>query len=302
MTRPGKLVAAVAMVMTWMASAHAQRAVTPTQWNDSPNPSAPYGTCWNGAGKEMMRSLLLGAVDETLANVLAITILSCRGFTGGANGKVSCPAGSPYGYCLFVPNDGGGNAIRLGVLKADRTTDPEAPYAGCGAGAHPQRKLDLLLAAGRDPRRISGIVTLSCRPATGTRQPVVELPCPAGPNPYGYCLRTSNDGNNLAVAVGVVYANGPGDSYGLYGECNAVAYGNQRGFLRKSTLVERVGRSPAQAASIYLIACTERRDGGPLAVVACDPLYERLGWKYSYCIHGVDRLNNEVWAGVLARP
>lgn len=157
----------------------------------------------------------------------------------------------------------------------------------------------LLRLADRNPRRINGIVTLSCRAATTPGlAPTTVVKCPAGPHPYAYCLQTANDGFSNAVRIGVVAANGAGDPYGLYGECDTGfnSYGFPWGFGRKSDLVQAVGRPLESLRSIDILACGPRWAYGPampsdrLEAISCQEL-ERIGWfypgmaaRYDYCI------------------
>lgn len=288
------------------AAARSERAVTPTKWNESSDPQALYGSCFSGGGgTQTIRSNLPREVGETLQDVLAITVLECRPFTGGGGAaKVSCPAGSPFAYCVRNSNDGGGNLIKVGVLKTGARTDPYHRHTGCRGGRLPDRRINLLLQAGEDPRLINGIVTLRCRPARGRVRPPRMVACPAGPHPYAYCLGTRNNGRGHSVKVGVVAANGPGDPYGLYGECNAAAFGVQRGFQRKVNIAAATGIPLGKVASIHLSTCREPDSSGPLRTVRpCPPRFlEIVGWKYDHCVEGNDRLRNFVRAGILTRP
>jgi hypothetical protein len=291
---------------------------TPTAWNASPDPDALYGYCDPGGIGSAIGAKLghLYQAGETLANVIAIQVLSCKPFTGGGGtSKVACPPGTPYAYCVANDNDGIGNAIYFGILKVDATTDPTARYTGCPAGAQLRSKLDIVRLARRDPLRINGIVTLSCR-ATATPGPasVSTVDCPAKPHPYAYCLRASNDGSGNDVTVGVVAANGPGDPYALYGECNTLFadFGIEPGLRHKSRLVTDVGRSIRSLRSIDLLGCNARWGWGPampakLEARSCVYL-SSIGWmdplmarRYDYCIWGVDSRGNGILAGVNKR-
>lgn len=308
-TRLG-LVLAAGLVVLWCLPAAAHRAVRPTQWNESSDPNALYGLCGSGGSGMGMRSVYLDGrgVRESLADVLKITVLKCGSWGGpGVDGKVPCPAGSPYNYCIQSTNDGGGNRFLWGILKADPVTEPYADYRGCPSGVATQAKINVLIDAKQDPRLISGIVTLRCKRATGTPRPARMVSCPSGPTPYAYCLWTPNDGRGTSVNLGVVASNGPLDTYGFYGECNTAIFGNRMGFKRKSTLVNAVGQDLAKAASVVVTTCRERSGGDvPLRLVSCNlyyfVTYQQLGWKFDYCIEGLDTLNNFVRAGVLTRP
>lgn len=315
----GSLVCVFTMLGTMVASAgnspvvvaSAPEAGVSTGWNDSPDPYALYGFCLSGSigSGSGSKTHPIVSVGESLTDVLAITVLQCVPFSGaGGNIKVACPAGSPYAYCVRNRNDGLGNDITLGVLKADAVTHPYALYTGCPGGATPKRKINLVTAAGRDPRMIKGLVTLACSAATAPA-PVqaTVIPCPSDSSLYSYCLGTPNDGYGNAVTIGAIGAVGAADPYGLYGECNTTPgpYGIQPGFLYKSSLVGAVGRSLDNVRSIDLLNCNapvgfgggfpnhlEIRD-------ACDQYVDpSLSGQYDYCIIGTDDRGNGIVAGV----
>lgn len=300
---------AVAAGMLALAAppAVAQRADLRTDWNSAPNPAALYGGCLPGdiGSAFLNKELLLAGAGRTLQRVLAITVLECRPFyespyPWGTN-IVPCPTGSPYALCLANGNDGSGNGVLLGVLKIGSRTDPNT--RACVGG--PDR-VSLLIRAGEDPRLVNGIVTLGCGPADGPER-VARVACPAGPSPYAYCLATRNDGHGHAVTLGVVAANGPGDPYGLYGECNIRRYGIADGFARKIDLVRNVSGNPDEVEGIDLFACNAPVGFGAwfpptLEKTACEALSlpRRLARRYDYCIVGTDSRGNGVVAGVIA--
>jgi hypothetical protein len=296
-----------------------------TGWNWSPDPYALYGRCLPDSIGAGMSSKIrhVYEVGKTAENILAITVLSCTGFSGPGNTRIiPCPSGSPYAFCTENDNDGAGNKIILGILKKNAITDPNGLYVGCPTGAQLRPKITLLKLArlnGRtshlpprpprgslDPRRINGIVTLSCAAATAPDfTPPTQARCPDRPHPYAYCLGTPNDGKGNAVTIGVVAANGADDPYALYGECDNQLdlYGIKPGFHTKSSLVEAVGRSLRDVRSIDLLGCTE--PGGTnvppdLEVTSCTTAHVGSigGGHYDYCIWGTDALGNGLAAGV----
>ncbi|PTQ83581.1 hypothetical protein C8R28_102316 [Nitrosomonas ureae] len=280
-----------------------------TGWNNSSDPYALYGLCLSGSIGSALGSkqFIITGIGETLTNVLAITVLDCKPFSGGGTQKVACPPDSPYAYCTNTGNDGGGNNLSLGVLKLNAKTDPNGLYTGCPGGAQLKPKLSLIKRV-RDPRLIKGAVTLSCDTATvanSTKAAVVD--CPTGPDPYDYCLSTPNDGSGNAVTIGVVAAKDAGDPYGLYGECNTTpsAYGIEKGFKSKATLVTSVGLSMDTVRSIDLIGCNAPVGIGSwfpenMVTGSCSEIPIPLAWanRYSYCIWGTDDKGNGVVAGV----
>jgi len=294
------------LVMCMAMSCSAQSAASGIAWNNSPDPNALYGFCSPGGSGLGSKPGVLFGIGETLTNVLAVTVLDCRPFTGGGTAKVNCPAGSPYAYCTSTGNDGLGNKIELGILKLDATTNPTGLYTGCPGGAQLKSKLRLATLGKAGPRRIKGIVTLACGPAT---QPSLTNPtvvnCPAGPNPYGTCLSTPNDGFGNAVTIGVVTVREAGDPYDLYGQCNTQypSFGIQPGFKSKSTLVTAVGRSLANVRSIDILTCNAPAGFGSgwpsnLNAGSCSLVSPSFTSRYDYCIWGTDSKGNGVLAGV----
>jgi len=271
-----------------------ERAKQRTDWNKSPAPDAPYGGCNPaGSGFADKRGVLPSTVQTW--GVLAITVLDCRGFDGGGGtNEVACPSGSPYAVCVANHNDGIGNAFLFGVLKRSTTTYANSPT--CPGGPN---KLDLLIRAGEDPRLVNGIVTLNCGSASGT-EAVTRVACPAGPSPYAYCLSTQNDGGGHSVTLGIVAANGPGDPYGLYGECDPVFYSIQNGFRPKIMLVRDAGGEVRKVQAIEILVCNEPFGigaGFPLRRMSCDSPSQAA--RYDYCIKGEDPNGNGVAAGVI---
>jgi hypothetical protein len=274
----------------------------------SPDPYALYGLCLpgdSGLGSKIYQVL---AVNEKLANVVAIQVLRCQPFTDGGPVKVACPASGPYAYCVRSGNDGLGNDVTVGVLKLGPASNPNGLYTGCGAGLAPRPKLRLVTLAGKEPRNVKAIITLSCKGATAAnRTKPIVVPCPIGPDPYrGYCLGTLNDGFGNAVTIGVVTINGQGDPSGLYGNCVTARPGVTPGFAPKSGIVTAAGQSLEFVRSIDLIACSVPSNFPPnvpigrMEVAPCTavttPLYDR----YDYCIWGTDPRGNSVFAGIHA--
>jgi hypothetical protein len=281
-------------------------------WNRSSDPNALYGQCGSAGSGLRAKYVHVHDVGESLENVLAITVLKCAAFSASGPHKIACPAGSPYAYCTNTGNDGLGNDITLGVTKLDARTDPNGIYTGCPTGARVKPKLGLVIAAGRDPRLVKGIVTLSCT-ASRQRQSARPVPvaCPAGPGPYGgNCLATPNDGFGNAVTIGVIAAKEAGDPYALYGECLFPLDGDgvRPGFMAKSTLVAGVGRSVASVRSIDIVECSapsglgawfpNHLESGPCGTIQPGFLPPGIASRYQYCVWGTDGKGNGVVAGI----
>ena len=291
----------MAVSLIALASATSVGAQVGTQLNNSSDPNDLYGRCL--AGGSGMRSKIAGVFEagETMANVLAITVLSCTPFSGGGGFlKTPCPSSSPYAYCLRNQNDGQGNDVSLGILKLDSNSAPSGKY--CPASANPRNKVYLLRKANIDPRTVKGIITLQCAGATQPSfSPPTVVACPAGPNPYSYCLATPNDGLGNAVTVGVIRTSGATDPYGLYGECNTLlgAAGIKEGFLPKSSLVQAVGGSLDNVSSITITLCSDPTDVNyPPQIVPCSVPRVPFSDRFDYCIQGTDKKGNGVTVGV----
>lgn len=275
-----------------------------SRWNDSPEPVSLYGHC--GSNSSMGSKLnTLQYVGEPVTDVLAIKVLRCEHFGGGGGfSKRPCPSGSVYDFCLGSGNDGQGNSVDLGVLKVGPKTDPNAVYEGCPVDAHLQPKIALLVAAGRDPRMVSGVVTVSCTTATTARAGALkEAPCPEGRHPFSYCLQTSNDGHGNAVRLGVLHVRGSGDPQGLYGECDQQI---APGFRSKASVLPLVGKSSQNLRSIDLLGCAVPWGWGGdfpagLHVGACVGnkwVNQAVAGRYDYCIWGTDARNAGILLGV----
>lgn len=290
------------------AAGAAAQAEEVSRWNASPEPTALYGHC--GSASSMGSKIAtLGEVGESVEGVLAIKVLSCTHFTGGGGFvKQPCPAGSPYDFCHGAGNDGRGNTVKLGVLKAGPRTDPNTPYDGCPPGADARPKIDLVRPSGNDPRTLIGIVTLSCTaaaPARAVPAAAQEVPCPPGRLPFSECIGTPDDGHGNAVTLGLLRYRGTGDPDGLYGECDQ---GIQPGFASKRSVLAQVGRSTANVRAIDLLSCAVPwgygsgfpaglHTGSCVGLVWMDPA---LAPRYDYCVWGTDARNNGVVMGVSA--
>lgn len=292
--------ATLAALASWNAAASDEISL----WNKSAEPVALYGHC--GEASSLSSKLdNLQYIGETVVDVLAIKVLSCNGFTDqGLAGKASCPAGSPYDYCFGFSNDGRGNSISFGVLKASPRTEPSALYEGCPAGADLQPKIGLVRPAGKDPRTLTGIVTISCKAATAARASAAkESKCQGDDHPYSFCISTPNDGHGNAVTLGVLHYHGTGDAYGLYGECDQQI---QPGFQSKASVLPLVGKSMQNVRMIDLLSCAVPWGYGDfppgLHVGACVGnrwVNQAVAARYDYCIWGTDARNAGIVMGVV---
>lgn len=305
-TLPRRLVAATLSVVAGVASA---QPVDVTVWNRSAAPTAPYGPCYDGPTAQSSKLRLPAYLGETAQEMVAIQILECGPYTAGSGiTKIPCDrdqtGGVPYAWCARSPNDGLGNDVTIGVLKRDARTDATGHYTGCPDGATLRPKLDLVRAAGLDPRRVNAIVTLSCKPATvADKTAPAKADCPREPQPYAQCISTPNDGYGNAVKLGLVRVDGPGDPYGLYGECDPVG-GILPGFLYKADAVTQVGRSLANVTAIEVNFCSPGAKNDPLHVVDCASIWTyppALAVRYDYCIQGSDKYRNAVTFGVIGK-
>jgi len=285
-------------------SAHAGRAVAYTEWNNSPAPNAYYGGCSAGPADGNKFGILSAAHLTQLNGLLAVSVLQCDSFGGGPYGLVPCPAGSPFQQCVNWPNDGVGNHVLLGVLRPGASTDPNANYTGCPAGHQTRPKIDLLEEAGRDPRVINGIVTISCQAFDGAGGSKV-VACPTNPTLYIYCIENHNDGQANHVLLGVVGANGNGDPFALYGECGSAGQGIAAGFRPKSALLLDIGIGPAgraRVSSMEFLGC-KIRQGEPATLTKTYCAEQGSGSflmkRFDYCIWGTDSRGNALDVGVI---
>lgn len=272
-------------------------------WNESPDPQALYGHC-QFPSSMLSKLNVLNYLSESVEGVLAIKVLHCSGANGaGGFTKVACPAGSAYDFCMFSGNDGAGNRVKLGVLRAGARTDANGNYDGCPDGATTQPKLKVLLSAGKDPRTVDALLTLSCSTATApTATPADKVECPSG-SPFGYCIGTPNDGNGNAVTLGVVRTHSTGDPHGLYGECDQQV---MAGFASKLSVLPLVGRSTDNVRNIDILNCAVpwAFGGGFPSGLTSGPcvgnpfVIQTLAHRYDYCVVGTDSRNAGIVMGV----
>ena len=278
----------------------------PTGYNQISDPNALYGFCTPNGSALGTKTSHVAFLGESLVDVLAITVLDCGPFSGGAPEKITCPANSPYAFCTNTGNDGLGNNVTLGVLKFDAKTDPNGLYTNCPSGAQLKSKLSLI---GGERRWIKGIVTLACESShVGSKTKPERVACPDGPNPYDFCVSTANDGFGNAVTIGVVKAKDAGDPYGMYGQChtNISSFGIKPGFMPKASLVTSVGLSMETVRSIDIIVCNQPGGIGSwlpdnLVTGSCSEILAGIipgVNRYNYCIWGTDKKGNGLIAGV----
>jgi hypothetical protein len=307
MVRLNSLRASMLLVVSAVASAQPSPPSSAlSAWNRSTDPDALYGHC-SAASSMGSKRTLLPEVGEPVTGVLAIRVLKCNTWgTEGGWSKVTCPEAGLYDFCMGAGNDGRGNSVTFGVLKASARTDANAPPDGCPAGATTEPRFRLVQASGRDPRTLNGIVTLSCGAATASgRQRPRAVECPGGDgHPYDYCLSTPNDGLGNAVTIGALRTHSSSDPNGLYGECDQQI---APGFATKLSLVAALGQPVDRVRAIDLLACAVPWGMGgdlPKPVVAV-PCVEAQAWlpaavlkRYDYCLLGIDDRNNGLIMGV----
>ncbi|WP_394808241.1 hypothetical protein [Nitrosomonas sp.] len=95
------------------------------------DPNGLYTSCPSGAQLKTKLSLIGG--DRRL--IKGIVTLACDSSTAASKTKperIACPDGpTPYDFCLSTANDGFGNAITIGVVKAQDPGDPYGMYGQC---------------------------------------------------------------------------------------------------------------------------------------------------------------------------
>jgi hypothetical protein len=257
----------------------------------------PYGIYWCGGGRTdgdyRDKPNPVYEVGKTLGNVNGIVVLDCHRYDGGGGARiVSCPAGSPFSYCVENTNDGAGNHIEIGVLEFNTTTDPNAQYGGCASGSGYRTKSSVILEARDTLRDVSGIVVTKCTKADGPPGPK-KVPCSKKNAFYAACYMNSDDGVGNHVELGLMKVHGLPDVTGQYG---GVVPGT--GYRSKSVLVTEVGKKLDQVLSIvpwYGGWNWGGNDGSH--IVGCPPE------PYTYCIANTnDPAGNMVHVGVIERP
>jgi hypothetical protein len=129
----------------------------------------PNGIYWCGDAYRA-KSDLVYEFGKPLSRVNGIVVLTCQTADGGGGTfEISCPAGSPFSYCLRNDNDGAGNHVELGVLEMNSTTDPNSRYGACAAGSSYRTKASVVLEAKDTLRDINSIVVTKCTKADGPR-------------------------------------------------------------------------------------------------------------------------------------
>ena len=255
----------------------------------------PNGMYWCGDGYRA-KSVAVHELGKTLANVSGIVVLDCHGSDGGGGWKIfTCPAGSPYSYCVRAYNDGMGNHIELGVLEFNSTTDPNAQYGGCAAGSGYRTKSSVILEARKQLRDINGIVVTKCTKADGPGG-TKEVPCSRKNHFYAACYRNNDDGVGNHVELGLVNRWGFPDAIGQYG---GVGTGSGMGYRSKSVLVTEVGKKLDKVLSIVPMGGNSCRGSGGSQIVDCG----YSGYPYTYCIvNNCDPVGNQIGVGVIERP
>jgi hypothetical protein len=283
-----------------------QRANLRTDWNNSPDPDGYYGGCQPNYSAYRWKKQIVTAAHVATNGVIALAVLSCKAFGGGGAAQVPCPSGTPFDACVRAGNDGQGNDILLGVLRRSALTDPNNGYGPCPGGPT-LTKVATVIAAGKDPRLVDGVVTLKCSNATTGAGAAKVAQCPSNPgNIYAYCIVNPNDGLGNSVTLGVVGANGAADPYTLYGECAGASLGVHAGFRPKLLLAN--GLAPLNGIRrIQILSCAPAASSpGPLRRIpwsTCSaPPYD-FGQtdQFEFCIIGTDPNGNGVYAGVSTR-
>lgn len=306
---PGMVVLAIGALIGAVVFSTPAQAQSETNWNQSPDPAAPYGHCQIDDSAFGNKLDAISYVGQGAEGVIAIKVLSCTPYTYGGWTTVPCPAGSAYDLCPHTGNDGLGNRVTFGVLRLGPKSDPNAPVTGCPGGTAAAPKLAVVQAAGRDPRRLSGIVTLSCATAAATapataRMQAKVVPCSGSGHPYTYCVATPNDGTGHAVWLGVVGAHSPSDPYALYGECNVEF---DPGFMSKASVLQSLGLPLEHVRGIDILACAVGWGFGPgfpteLHTGPCDSspfaASPAQALRHDYCVWGTDSHRNGISFGV----
>jgi hypothetical protein len=118
---------------------------------------------------------------------------------------------------LHTNNDGFGNAVELGIVAANGPDDPYGLYGECAPAYWSDRgflsKSSLIVAAGQNLDRVTGIEIVSCGPIEGSPAlggPLKRISCAdinsglptAFKNRFDYCIG-GEDSKRNQVAAGV---------------------------------------------------------------------------------------------------
>ena len=257
----------------------------------------PYGIYWCGDAY-VVKSIYPYYVGKTMRNVNGIAVLDCHTFDGGGGVRiVSCPAGSPFSYCIQADNDGAGNHIKLGVLEFNATTDPNAQYGGCASGSGYRTKSSVILEARDTLRDISGIVVTKCTQADGPPG-TKKVPCSKKNAFYAACFMNSDDGVGNHVELGLMKIHGLPDVTGQYG-----GVGPGTGYRSKSVLVTEVGKNLKKVLSIVPWFGRSGYGTGGTQIVDCQELGGGIELPFTYCIENTnDPAGNAIVVGVFERP
>lgn len=264
--------------------------------NQSHDPYQVYGGCARNYSGFFPKSGDAEGIGRTMANVTAIDVLVCGGYDGGGGGhEVACPSGSPYTHCAEVHNDGLANHVLLGILEVTPDNNPLGDYGGCASSAGSRVKTKLLKEAGTPLRDVDNIVVIDCHAADGAGGTAI-VPCPAGPNPYSFCLQNHDDGLGNSILVGIVTSYGAHDPNSLYGDCYI-----DTGFRSKASLVREAGKSLGEVVGIQVFVCGPSF-GAPRQVpqvVPCSSFTQSPG-TYGYCLNTKsDGKGNAIAIGVI---
>lgn len=147
----------------------------------------------------------------------AVVTLSCKPATAADKTppvKADCPREpQPYVYCVSTPNDGYGNAVTVGVVRADGAADPYGLYGECDplSGILPGflHKADAVTEVGRSLANVTGIEISFCSPGS-KNNPLKVVDCATIPTypaalatRYDYCI-TGSDKHRNSVVFGVI--------------------------------------------------------------------------------------------------
>ena len=154
------------------------------------DPNANYSGCTVGGIPQSKLALYIAAGGDPLM-INGIVTLTCSASTGAPVNptQVTCPAGSPFQYCVQTPNDGHGNAVLLGAIGANGASDPYALYGNCTSNGRGQpgfrAKASILTDLGISLDAVRTVDILGCVNPDGNPPPLAVVSCSIFSDPQG---------------------------------------------------------------------------------------------------------------------
>ena len=183
------------------------------------DPNAAYDGCPAGADLRNKLDVLVeaGFDPRTIAGIATLDCAAAQPARARPAARAACPwSTNPFAYCVSTPDDGHGNAVTLGVLRAFGAGDPAGLYGECDSDVLPGfvPKASLLALVGRSADNVRTIDLLTCQipggfgggfPGelhTGSCASGAPWVSPALAGRYDYCV-WGTDPRGIGVVLGV---------------------------------------------------------------------------------------------------